>query len=321
MPRNYYVSGSHNLICDVCCKKIKASEAKQMWNGLIVCPEDFEMRQPQDFVKARQDKITVPFTRPRPTDVFILTQGINDPIPVIDLLNSVQTYVRHFADLITMSDLPSIRRNLGFTDTVYPQDGGTQNYIDPTYFLQDYIESGGGFSIFVGKSRSDALTMADSIAKSLNLSESDTASLIEYVMDAYSKQTSDALTLSDLANQIAAFNRSPTESIGLSDTFAQATAFNRFVDDSITMSDSISIYKAIILAYADTVTMSDVFNKAATFNRSVSDSVTMSDSPRVVPNKRPSDSVTTTDTGNIWYNGYIDPTYFASDYVGSWTNF
>lgn len=67
----YYIPGSWNVICDSCGKKIKASEAKQRWDGLIVCPDDFEMRQPQDFVKARSDKITVPFTRPRPTDVFV----------------------------------------------------------------------------------------------------------------------------------------------------------------------------------------------------------------------------------------------------------
>ena len=67
----YYIPGSWNVICDSCGKKIKASEAKQRWDGLIVCLEDFEMRQPQDFVKARADKITVPFTRPRPTDVFV----------------------------------------------------------------------------------------------------------------------------------------------------------------------------------------------------------------------------------------------------------
>lgn len=65
----YYVPGSWNVICDSCGRKIKASEAKQRWDGLIVCPDDFEMRQPQDFVKARADKITVPFTRPRPTDL------------------------------------------------------------------------------------------------------------------------------------------------------------------------------------------------------------------------------------------------------------
>lgn len=69
----YYVPGDFNLICDVCCKKIKASESRLRWDGLRVCKLDWEERQPQDFVKARADKITVPFTRPRPTDVFTFT--------------------------------------------------------------------------------------------------------------------------------------------------------------------------------------------------------------------------------------------------------
>ena len=70
MAKNYYVSGEWNLICDVCSKKIKASDAKQRWDGLIVCPSDFEHRHPQDFVKAKTDKITVPFTRPIPPLTF-----------------------------------------------------------------------------------------------------------------------------------------------------------------------------------------------------------------------------------------------------------
>lgn len=68
--KNYYVSGSHNITCDVCSKKIKAHEAKQRWDGFIVCPEDYEQRHPQDFVKAKTDKVSVPFTRPIPTLIF-----------------------------------------------------------------------------------------------------------------------------------------------------------------------------------------------------------------------------------------------------------
>ena len=71
MSRNHYVSGQFNVICDVCGKKIKAGEAKHRWDGFVVCPEDFEQRHPQDFVRARVDKITVPFLRPRPVDVFV----------------------------------------------------------------------------------------------------------------------------------------------------------------------------------------------------------------------------------------------------------
>jgi hypothetical protein len=70
VAKNYYVSGNWNVICEVCSKKIKAQDAKQRWDGLIVCPSDFEHRHEQDFVRARTDKITVPFTRPVPEYIF-----------------------------------------------------------------------------------------------------------------------------------------------------------------------------------------------------------------------------------------------------------
>lgn len=66
-----YSSGDWWLICDICGKKIKASESKHRWDGFIVCKEDFENRHPQDFIKAKVDKISVPFSRPRSTDVFV----------------------------------------------------------------------------------------------------------------------------------------------------------------------------------------------------------------------------------------------------------
>ena len=72
MKKAYYISGEWNLACDVCSKKIKAHEAKQRWDGFIVCPDDYEHRHEQDFVKAQSDKITVPFVRPIPEYVFIV---------------------------------------------------------------------------------------------------------------------------------------------------------------------------------------------------------------------------------------------------------
>lgn len=76
MKKNYYISGEFNVTCDVCSRKIKAHEAKQRWDGFIVCPDDFENRHPQDFVKAQTDKITVPFTRPIPEYIFIIVPYI-----------------------------------------------------------------------------------------------------------------------------------------------------------------------------------------------------------------------------------------------------
>jgi len=70
MSKNYYTSGEWNFICDVCGKKIKSGRSRHRWDGFVVCEDDYETRHPQDFVRARQDKISVPFTRPRPPDVF-----------------------------------------------------------------------------------------------------------------------------------------------------------------------------------------------------------------------------------------------------------
>ena len=70
MAKNYFISGEWNLICDVCSIKYKAGKAKHRWDGFIVCPNCYEQRHPQDFVLAKQDKITVPYIRP-PNDTFI----------------------------------------------------------------------------------------------------------------------------------------------------------------------------------------------------------------------------------------------------------
>jgi len=74
VERNYYESGGWNLICDSCSIKYKASKAKQRWDGFVVCPNCYEQRHPQDFVRSRQDKITVPYIRP-PADIFIIDVG------------------------------------------------------------------------------------------------------------------------------------------------------------------------------------------------------------------------------------------------------
>ena len=78
MSRNYYVSGQWNVTCDVCSRKIKAGQAKKRWDGLIVCHDDYEERHPQDFVRARQDKISIPFSRPIPTLIFTYSLYVDD---------------------------------------------------------------------------------------------------------------------------------------------------------------------------------------------------------------------------------------------------
>jgi hypothetical protein len=64
-------SGEWWVLCDVCNRKTIASEIKKRWDGFLVCADDYETRQPLDFIRARVDKISVPFSRPRGTDTFV----------------------------------------------------------------------------------------------------------------------------------------------------------------------------------------------------------------------------------------------------------
>ena len=88
MKKNHFHSGDWNIVCDICSKKIKASESKLRWDGLIVCPSDFEHRHPQDFVKARTDKITVPFTRPIPPLTFTNISYVVDYVDLDWVVNN-----------------------------------------------------------------------------------------------------------------------------------------------------------------------------------------------------------------------------------------
>ena len=73
--KNHFKSGEWNLVCDRCSKKIKADESKLEWTGFIVCNDCYEQRHPQDFVKAKIDKIIVPYIRP-PSDTYIVVPYI-----------------------------------------------------------------------------------------------------------------------------------------------------------------------------------------------------------------------------------------------------
>lgn len=66
-----YIAGDHYRICDVCGFKMRASETRKRWDGVIVCEADWEPRHPQDYVKARPDRQRVAQPRPEPPDVFL----------------------------------------------------------------------------------------------------------------------------------------------------------------------------------------------------------------------------------------------------------
>lgn len=66
-----YEPGNHWIACDRCGCDIRAEDAKKEWTGLWLCPDDWEIRHPQDFVRGRYDEIAAAEpNRPEPTDIF-----------------------------------------------------------------------------------------------------------------------------------------------------------------------------------------------------------------------------------------------------------
>ena len=57
---DYYAEGEWNAVCFECGAKKKASSLKKHWQGYWVCPEHWEPRHPQDFVRGIKDDMTAP---------------------------------------------------------------------------------------------------------------------------------------------------------------------------------------------------------------------------------------------------------------------
>lgn len=59
-----FVAGTCNTICDITGFKVKRSECKVTWDGLVVVPSVYYTRQPQDFPPEIMPQTIVPDARP-----------------------------------------------------------------------------------------------------------------------------------------------------------------------------------------------------------------------------------------------------------------
>lgn len=65
---DYLKLGDWNAACYECGRKRKASELKKHWRGYYVCPEHWEPRHPQDFVKPSTPEQPPTWTQPQVDD-------------------------------------------------------------------------------------------------------------------------------------------------------------------------------------------------------------------------------------------------------------
>ena len=73
--QNTLILGDWNAICDRCGFKFKASDLREEWDGLMVCKDCWEPRQPQDLLRGIPDPQTVPWARPDDSTGQVTTVG------------------------------------------------------------------------------------------------------------------------------------------------------------------------------------------------------------------------------------------------------
>jgi hypothetical protein len=83
---SYFKLGERNAVCYVCGFERKSSEMLLRWDGVYVCKQDWEPRQPQDFVRGTPEEEAPEWTQPEviqfagaaPTPVANIVVGTPD---------------------------------------------------------------------------------------------------------------------------------------------------------------------------------------------------------------------------------------------------
>jgi hypothetical protein len=102
---DFYKKGSWLVICDVCGMKYHSSDLKMRWDGLMCCRQDWNIRQPQDFVRGIPDPQAVPWSRPDVAPPFV-------PNPVTDAITDFYgAFMIDFTNDIMVA----------FSNTVFPR--------------------------------------------------------------------------------------------------------------------------------------------------------------------------------------------------------
>ena len=65
-----YIAGQYHQICDVCGFKFLSSETRIRWDGLLVCPADYETDHPQKYIRVSSDGQSVPLVRSEPDESY-----------------------------------------------------------------------------------------------------------------------------------------------------------------------------------------------------------------------------------------------------------
>jgi hypothetical protein len=156
---DYYLPGGWNMVCAVCGFKYKNVEMRLRWDNVWCCPQDYELRQPQDFVRGVKDQMAVPYSNPEPPVVFDSFPPI--PTPTGDILVGDPTIYLNGNPLVENTDYtivlpqgrvtftvpPPLNSVIAWTGTWQFNSGAQQVFSTPFQFAQGN-GSGAVFNVY-----------------------------------------------------------------------------------------------------------------------------------------------------------------------------
>lgn len=177
--RTYFKDGSWNVVCDVCGMRHKADQIVRRWDGAMTCRSCYEPRHPQDFIRVRDERISVPFTRPE-VDVFI-SQNTNWHIAEISNVDELLSKVQQFRRFI-----PNVSY---FWEPLIPLNRPLD-----TFALN--VDMLGGAGIAQGL-QDESFSISEKVTNRPNKPVSDSTSISESVTSMSGKGILDSITMSE----------------------------------------------------------------------------------------------------------------------------
>lgn len=207
---DYYESGGWNTVCYECGRKRKAFSLMRHWQGYYVCPEHWEARHPQDFVRGVQDVQTPPWTQPMPGDVFVPINWTNwqaENLPLADFINKAVTKV--FGTVGTTDGVVNGRA----VDVLAVNSTTSMATTNPEAVV--ITES---ILFTLGRSLTESLGLSEGFAKTITKVFAESIPMGETVQLNDLERTVESLALSESFGKIV--TKALSESVAVSETFS-----------------------------------------------------------------------------------------------------
>lgn len=290
--RNIYSRGNWNAICDVCGRQYKNTDLRKRWDNLWVCFQDYEERQPQDFVRGVADTQAVPWARPQGEDTFVpinYTTSINET-------NNLDEVVSKYVTKIVPNEL------------VYLPDLATDEGLGLSFLGKYILAAGAG----VATNKSNELLLSEVVVPLLtrNITITETISISEVTTRAVTKGINENITPTETVRREVA--KVISETSALSEVLNKSVV--RVATDTLASSESQS--KSIGKSVLETTTLSEITSKSVA--RSLSDTVVISEASRKAGTKIAADSLTITEAliANLLLNRSLGSQFLGKTTLG-----